>query len=63
MEKLSIFLILAIGLTYVNCIMFNLHPNTQKCLKEEIQANQPVMGDYEITDAPSQKVDYIVCIF
>lgn len=43
-----------------NGIMFNLPPNTQKCLREELQQNVPVKGEYEISEAPGQKVDYIV---
>lgn len=41
-------------------IMFNLEPNTQKCLRDEMQAHQLVLGEYEITDAPGQKIDYVV---
>lgn len=40
--------------------MFNLEPNTQKCLRDEMQAHQLVLGEYEITDAPGQKIDYVV---
>ncbi|KAL7740184.1 hypothetical protein ACLKA6_003890 [Drosophila palustris] len=39
--------------------MFHLTPNTQKCLKEDIQANQLVMGEYEVSDVPGQVIDYI----
>lgn len=42
-------------------IMYNLHPNTQKCLRDEMQANQLVLGEYEVSDAPGQKIDYVVC--
>ena len=42
--------------------MFHLTPNTQKCLKEDIQANQLVMGEYEVSDVPGQVIDYIVSI-
>lgn len=41
-------------------VMFHLAPNTQKCLKEDIQANQLVMGEYEVSDVPGQIIDYIV---
>ncbi|XP_068157798.1 transmembrane emp24 domain-containing protein bai [Drosophila tropicalis] len=41
-------------------VMFHLPPNTQKCLKEDIQANQMVMGDYEVSDVPGQVIDFIV---
>lgn len=40
--------------------MFKLTPNTQKCLKEDIQANQLVIGEYEVSDVPGQVIDYIV---
>jgi len=46
-----------------HAVMFKLTPNTQKCLKEDIQANQLVMGEYEVTDVPGQIIDYIVSIF
>lgn len=41
-------------------IMFRLAPNTQKCLRDEMQGNQIVAGEYEITNAPGQKIDYVV---
>ncbi|XP_071447614.1 transmembrane emp24 domain-containing protein bai [Hetaerina americana] len=44
----------------VNGIMFHLHPNSEKCLKEELQTNVFMSGEYEVSDAPGQKVDYIV---
>lgn len=43
-----------------NCIMFNLEPNTQKCLKEELQGNVPVIGEFEASEQPGQTIDYIV---
>lgn len=54
----------ALFLTYlvaVNCIMWNLEPNTQKCLKEELQQNVPVIGEFEVSEAPGQTIDYVVC--
>lgn len=41
-------------------IMWSLAPNTQKCLKSELQANVLVAGEYEVQEAPGQRVDYIV---
>ncbi|XP_034665911.1 transmembrane emp24 domain-containing protein bai isoform X1 [Drosophila subobscura] len=43
----------------ISCVMFHLPPNTQKCLKEDIQANQLVMGEYEVSDVPGQIIDYV----
>uniref|UniRef100_A0A1B0C2V8 GOLD domain-containing protein n=1 Tax=Glossina palpalis gambiensis TaxID=67801 RepID=A0A1B0C2V8_9MUSC len=39
--------------------MFHLAPNKQKCFKEDIQANQLVMGEYEVSDVSGQVIDYI----
>lgn len=41
-------------------IMFNLHPNTQKCLKDEMQPKELIMGEYDVTGIPGQRVDYII---
>ncbi|KAI5636754.1 emp24/gp25L/p24 family/GOLD domain-containing protein [Phthorimaea operculella] len=41
-------------------IMWSLAPNTQKCLKEELHANVLVAGEYEVTEAAGQRIDYIV---
>ncbi|XP_066262684.1 transmembrane emp24 domain-containing protein bai [Euwallacea similis] len=43
-----------------HCISFNLEPNTQKCLKEELQGNLPVIGEFEVSEQPGQRIDYIV---
>lgn len=44
----------------VDGIMWHLEPNTQKCLREELQSNVLVTGEYEVSDVPGQKVDYTV---
>lgn len=59
----TLFVSLCALFSYVNCVMFHLTPNTQKCLKEDIQANQLVMGEYEVSDVPGQVIDYIVSKF
>lgn len=41
-------------------VMFNLNPNTQKCLKDEMQPKELIMGEYEVTGIPGQRVDYII---
>lgn len=41
-------------------IMFNLNPNTQKCLKDEMMPKELIMGEYEVTGIPGQRVDYII---
>ncbi|XP_067008640.1 transmembrane emp24 domain-containing protein bai isoform X1 [Anabrus simplex] len=52
--------VIALFTTHVQGIMWKLEPNTQKCLKEELQSDVLVTGDYEVSDVPGQKVDYIV---
>lgn len=53
-------IILYAVLEAVHGIMFHLQPNTVKCLREELQANVLVTGEYEISEAHSQHVDYTV---
>ncbi|KAL1110258.1 hypothetical protein AAG570_008335 [Ranatra chinensis] len=40
--------------------MFHLAPNTQKCLREELKQNVLIVGEFEVSVAPNQKVDYVV---
>jgi hypothetical protein len=54
-------MVIAVLIVNVDGIMWKLQPNTQKCLKEELQSDVLVTGDYEVQDAPGQKVDYVVC--
>jgi len=44
----------------VRGIRFNLLPNAQKCLRDEMNANMLVVGEYEITAVPGQIIDYEV---
>ncbi|XP_013170816.1 PREDICTED: transmembrane emp24 domain-containing protein bai isoform X2 [Papilio xuthus] len=56
------YLVLLFSIFWRGCqgIMWSLAPNTQKCLKEELHANVLVAGEYEVGEAPGQRVDYIV---
>ncbi|XP_012275606.1 transmembrane emp24 domain-containing protein bai isoform X2 [Orussus abietinus] len=47
-------------IAYVDGIMWYLEPNSQKCLREEVQANVLVTGEYEVSEAPGQNVNYVV---
>lgn len=61
MKSLVLFGILfGVCCNLTTAIRFNLEPNTQKCLRDEMQAHQLVLGEYEISDAPGQKIDYVV---
>jgi hypothetical protein len=55
-----VFTLIALVIVSVDGIMWKLQPNAQKCLKEELQSDVLVTGDYEVQDAPGQKVDYVV---
>ncbi|KAB0803648.1 hypothetical protein PPYR_00618 [Photinus pyralis] len=60
---MDVFNSLSLVLTFlvsVNCIMWTQEPNSQKCLKEELQQNVLVLGEYEVSEAPGQKIDYVV---
>lgn len=47
----------------VNSIMFHLNPNSQRCLKEELRKEELILGEYDVTNIPGQKVDYVVSTF
>lgn len=38
-------------------LMFQLQPNAQKCLREEVHKDVLVSGDYEISEVAGQVVD------
>lgn len=54
--------LLLIVIADVQSIMFELQPSARKCLKEEIQAQVLVSGEYQVSEAPGQRVDYVVNI-
>jgi hypothetical protein len=58
--RAQIVTVIAVLIINVDGIMWKLQPNAQKCLKEELQSDVLVTGDYEVQDAPGQKVDYVV---
>ncbi|XP_014205928.1 transmembrane emp24 domain-containing protein bai isoform X2 [Copidosoma floridanum] len=49
-------------LSRVQCISWYMEPapRAQKCLKEEIHGNVLVVGEYEVSEVPGQKVDFVV---
>lgn len=60
METLYIISVIFSLVVTCNCIMWHMEPNTQKCLREELQHNVPVTGEYEVSEAPGQRIDYVV---
>lgn len=47
-------------ISHVQCIMWYQEPNSMKCLREEIQGNVLVSGEYEVSEVPGQKIDFVV---
>lgn len=62
MDLHLVFFVLMSGLLAVDAIMFHLEPNTRKCLREELQANVLVTGEFDVTEIHGQKVDYVVSL-
>ena len=58
--KSSVILLIGCLCYTVEGLYLSLEPNTHKCLRDEMQAHQLVVGEYEISAAPGQTVDYEV---
>lgn len=58
--KLSLYLVFLLSVQFVTSIRWFMHPNSQKCLKEELRQNVLVKGEYEIVPIQNQFMDYIV---
>lgn len=44
----------------VQGISWRMDPNGLRCLKEEMQGNVLVVGEYDISEAPGQRMDFVV---
>jgi len=53
------FILLALSLLTLEVfgLMFDLQPNGRKCLREEVQKDVLVTGDYEISEVAGQRTD------
>jgi|GEM_PF-5750096 len=60
MNTFGLFLVLYVAIDAIQGIMFHLQPGAVKCLREELQANVLVTGEYDVSEAPGQQVDYSV---
>jgi hypothetical protein len=61
MEVLQLLVLLfSVCAVSVDSLMFNLEPNTRKCLKEEIHKGVLVTGEYDVNEVPGQQVDMMV---
>lgn len=58
--RLSLSLVFMLSFPLVTPIRWFMHPNSQKCLREELRQNVLVKGDYEIVPIENQFMDYIV---
>lgn len=58
--KLNLSIIFMLLIPLVTPIRWFMHPNMQKCLREELRQNVLVKGDYEIVSIENQFMDYIV---
>ena len=56
----SLFVGLTTFFNLADSLMFNLEPNSRKCLKEEIHKGVLVTGDYDANQIPNQVVDLMV---
>jgi len=54
------FLWLCVLAIKVNGIMFHLEANSQKCLKDEVQAHQLIVIEFVVSNAPHHQIDYVV---
>lgn len=43
-----------------DCIRWHMHPNSRKCLREELRKDELVKGVYEIAPVEGQHIDYVV---
>lgn len=55
----SILLVLFFGHN-VYGIRYTHLPNTQKCFRDEVQAHQLTVIEFEVSDVPGQRIDYEV---
>lgn len=55
----TVLLVFSIG-QCVYGIRYHHLPNTQKCFKDEVQAHQLTVVEFEVTDVPGQRIDYVV---
>ncbi|UYV80455.1 TMED10 [Cordylochernes scorpioides] len=60
MKSIYIFVLIAFCFSSINALMFHLQPGSRRCLKEEVQKNVLVTGEYSLSEAVNQRVDLIV---
>lgn len=53
-------LVLCVIVYQANAVSFFIEPNMQKCLRDQVQAHQLVVMEFEVSDVPGQQIDYVV---
>lgn len=61
-DRAAALLLLLAAVGHIDALMFNLAPNGQRCLRDEMHPNQMVVGEYDVTVIPNQQVHYIVSV-
>ena len=56
-------LLISLLVSTVHGLMFELQPNGRQCLREEVQKDVLVTGEYEISEVPGQRTDVKVILF
>lgn len=56
----GIFLTVALVYETCHCVRFEIAPNTKRCLKHEVYANQLAVGEYEISSQADTVVDMTI---
>lgn len=51
---------LAALVSFSEGISFHLPANSQKCLREELRQHVLISGEYDVSEASGQRVDYVV---
>jgi len=54
MQIIVVTCIFLYSVSFVNCIRFHLHPQTRRCLKEEMRKGVIVSGEYDVTPIAGQ---------
>lgn len=59
----SLHLLVLCAIAYqTNAISFYVEPNMQKCLRDQAQAHQLIVMEFDVTEIPGQQIDYVVRI-
>lgn len=60
MDPRILVLLISLFFSAVHGLMFELLPNTRKCLREEVQKDVLVTGEFEFSEVNGQRTDLTV---